>query len=152
VAKHPQVPVLAAGGIGDGRTLAAALLAGAEGAWLGTAFLATRECGIDAAYKGAVIDSDGGDTVFTHTDDIAYRQPWPSGIGVRVQRDAFTDEWDEREHELREQRVEPETRPVLYGQSAGLVHEVRSAADVVHEISADAERVLRQRSSDLLGT
>jgi nitronate monooxygenase len=149
VARHPEVPVLAAGGIGDGRTLAAVLLAGADGAWLGTAFLATRECEIDERYKEAVVASDGGDTVFTRAYDIASGLPWPSGIGERVRRDGFTDEWHEREDQLRARPVKPATEPVLYGQSAAFADRVRPAADVVQQISADAERILRRRPADL---
>ena len=149
VARHPDVPVLAAGGIGDGRTLAAALLTGADGAWLGTAFLATSECQIDEAYKGAVVASDGGDTVFTRVYDIASGLPWPPGIGERVRRDGFTDEWHEREQELRARQVKPAGEAVLYGQSAAFVGAVRPAADVVRTISGDAERILRRRPGEL---
>jgi nitronate monooxygenase len=149
VARHPDVPVLAAGGIGDGRTLAAVLLTGADGAWLGTAFLATQECQIDEAYKGAVVASDGGDTVFTRAYDIASGLPWPSGIGERVRRDSFTDEWHEREQELRVQPVKPAGEAVLYGQSAAFVDTVLPAADVVRGVSAEAERILRQRPREL---
>ncbi|MFL6205303.1 MAG: NAD(P)H-dependent flavin oxidoreductase [Acidimicrobiales bacterium] len=150
VARHPEVPVLAAGGIGDGRTLASALIAGADGAWLGTAFLATQECQIDEAYKDAVVASDGGDTVFTRAYDIATGLAWPAGIGERVQRSSFTDEWDERERDLRADPVKPSDEPLLYGQSAAFVPAVRTAADVVHQISADAERVLRERPGAIL--
>lgn len=151
-ARHPDIPLLAAGGVADGRTLAAALLAGADGAWLGTAFLATHEA-VEIAddYKAAIVASDGGDTVFTRVYDIAAGVPWPPGIGERVRRDAFTDEWHEREAELPAHRgeVAPGT-PLRYGQSAAFVHEVRSAAEVVRQISDDAERVLRDRSATLL--
>jgi nitronate monooxygenase len=149
VARHPDVPLLAAGGIGDGRTLAAVLLTGADGAWLGTAFLATRECQIDKTYKGAVVASDGGDTVFTRAYDIASGLPWPSGIGERVRRDQFTDEWHERERELRAQPVKPAGEAVLYGQSAAFVDAVRPAAELVRAISAEAERILRRRPGEL---
>jgi nitronate monooxygenase len=145
--RHPDVPVLAAGGIADGRTLAAALVAGADGAWLGTALLATPEAiEIDAEHKQAIVDSDGGDTVFTRAYDIASGLPWPGTIGERVRRDAFTDEWAEREHALREQRADV-TRPdeVIYGQSAAFVDAVRPAGDVVRAIVDDAEAILRSR-------
>jgi nitronate monooxygenase len=128
------------------------LLAGADGAWLGTAFLATREAvEIDDDYKAAIVASDGGDTVYTHTYDIASGVPWPEGIGERVRRDAFTDEWGDREAELVQQRehVTP-GMPFRYGQSAGFVDAVRPAADVVRSICADAERILRERPSQLL--
>jgi nitronate monooxygenase len=148
-ARHPDVPVLAAGGIGNGRTLATVLLAGADGAWLVTAFLASRECQIDEGYKGAVVASDGGDTVFTRAYDIASGLPWPAGIGERVRRDEFTDEWTERESELRAHPVKPAGEAVLYGQSAAFVNAVRPAADVVREVSAEAERILRTRPGEL---
>src|SRR4051794_39228174 len=149
---HPDVPLLAAGGIANGRTLAAALLAGADGAWLGTAFLATQEAtDIDDAYKSAIVGSDGSDTVFTRAYDIVSGAPWPSAVGARLRRDAFTDEWTEREAELRQTSApEVASTPVYYGQSARFVDEVRPAADVVRWICDDAERVLRERPGVLV--
>jgi len=150
--RHPDVPLLAAGGVGDGRTLASAMVAGADGAWLGTAFLATNEAvEIGDDHKQAIVASDGGDTVFTRAYDIASGLPWPSGIGERVRRDAFTDEWADREDELRSRREEVQPpQPLLFGQSAAFVGAVRSAADVVRTISKEAERVLRERPQALL--
>ena len=151
--RHPNVPLLAAGGIGNGRTFAGALLAGADGAWLGTPFLATQEAiEIDDDYKAAIVASDGGDTVFTRAYDIASGMPWPGGIGARVRRDAFTEEWADREAELREHRADIATSdsPRYYGQSAAFVDGVRTAADVVHGLCDDAERILRDRPSTLL--
>lgn len=149
---HPDVPLLAAGGVASGRTLAAALLAGADGAWLGTAFLATPEAvEIGAAHKEAIVASDGGDTVFTRAYDIASGLPWPSGIGERVRRDAFTDEWTEREAVLREQREGVTAgAPILYGQSARFVGAVRPAAEVVRDVCDEAERILRSRPTALV--
>jgi nitronate monooxygenase len=153
---HPDVPLLAAGGIASGRTLAAALLAGADGAWLGSAFLATPEAiEITDDHKDAIVSSDGEDTVFTRAYDIASGLPWPSGIGERVRRDAFTDEWTEREAELRHRREEiapAASRAILYGQSARFVDAVRPAAEVVLRVSGDAERILRERPSELVAT
>ena len=150
--RHPDVPLLAAGGIGNGRTFAAALLAGADGAWLGTPFLATREAvEIDDSYKEAIVHSNGGDTVWTHAYDIASGVPWPPGIGERVRRDSFTDEWGDREAELREHRAEVSAGvPLRYGQSAAFVDGIRTAADVVHGLCEDAERILRERPASLL--
>lgn len=151
--RHPDVPLLAAGGIADGRTLAAALVAGADGAWLGTAFLATPEAvEIGDDYKSAIVASDGGDTVFTRVYDIASGMPWPAVIGARVRRDAFTDEWADREADLRQQHEQMTAgRPTYYGQSAGFVDRVRPAGDVVRTVSADAERILRDRPAVVLG-
>lgn len=150
--RYPEVPLLAAGGIASGRTLAAALLAGADGGWLGTAFVATREAvEVSDDHKAAVVASDGGDTVFTHVYDIAFGAPWPSAIGGRVRRDAFTERWAEREADLREHRDSAKPgSPLYFGQSARFVEAVRPAADVVQLISASAERYLRERSAELL--
>lgn len=149
---HPEVPLLAAGGIGDGRTLAAALVAGADGAWLGTAFLATPEAvQIGDDHRNRIVASDGGDTVFTRAYDIASGLPWPETIGERVQRDEFTAEWHGREAELRLHREDVDPgEPVLYGQSAALIDAVRPAGEVVRRVSEGAEAILRSRPSALL--
>ena len=150
--RYPEVPLLAAGGIASGRTLAAALFAGADGGWLGTAFVATREAvEVSDEHKAAVVASDGGDTVFTRIYDIAFGAPWPSSIGGRVRRDAFTEEWAEREAELRDCRDSAKPgSPLYFGQSARFVEAIRPAADVVRLVSTSAERFLRERSAELL--
>jgi nitronate monooxygenase len=168
VERYPDIPVLAAGGIGDGRTLAAALTAGADGAWLGTAFLATSEAvEVHDIRKHLVVESDGGDTVFTRAFDIASGMPWPAPIGGRLRRHHFTDEWSEREAELREKTAasaasavpssddpdeapDPEASAMYYGQSARFVTGIRPAADVVRSMSEEAERILRSRPQALL--
>jgi nitronate monooxygenase len=149
--RHPDVTLLAAGGMSSGRALAAALLAGADGAWLGTAFLATPEAiEIGDDYRAAIVASDGSDTVFTRVYDIASGAPWPSAIGARVRRDAFTEEWAEREADLR-QHGETVTRPPVYlGQSARFVNVVRPAATVVQMVSDEAEQTLRDRPVTLV--
>ena len=165
-ARHPEVPLLAAGGIGDGRTLAAAMTAGADGAWLGTAFLATPEAvEIDETYKRLIVESDGGDTVFTHAYDIVSGYPWPPGIGERVRRNRFTDEWADREAELLACREEVAatrsglsgigeedlaTREVLFGESARFVEAIRPVAEVLRSICDDAEHQLRTRPPTFL--
>jgi len=150
--RYPEVTLLAAGGIASGRTLAAALLAGADGGWLGTAFVATREAvEVNDHHKAAIVASDGGDTVFTHAYDIAFGALWPPAIGARVRRDAFTQEWADREAELRERRDSAKPgSPLYFGQSARFVEAVRPAADVVRLVSISAERFLRERSAELL--
>jgi nitronate monooxygenase len=165
-ARHPEIPLLAAGGIGDGRTFAAALMAGADGAWLGTAFLATPEAvEIDDVHKRLIVASDGADTVFTRAYDIVSGYSWPPGIGERVRRNRFTDEWMDREAELAERRDEIamsrvgqngiegediETREVLYGQSARFVTAIRPTAEVMRSICNDAEHQLRMRPTVLV--
>jgi nitronate monooxygenase len=151
--QHPEVPLLAAGGIADGRAFAAALLAGADGAWMGTTFLATHEAvEIPEEYQRAVVASDGGDTVFTSAYDIASGVPWPAGIGARMQRDSFTDEWHEREAELRARadEVDLPTGVHFFGQSARFVEGIQPAGDVVRSITERAANVLAERPGQLL--
>jgi nitronate monooxygenase len=158
VERYPDVPVLAAGGIADGRTLAAALVAGADGAMLGTAFLATPEAvEVDDAYKRLIVDSDGGDTVLTRAYDIVSGLPWPAFVSDRVRKNRFTDEWDGREEELRTRRDEiardappneppdPDVDAIRYGQSAAFVDAIRPAADVIRSVVDDATETLRSR-------
>jgi nitronate monooxygenase len=124
---------------------------GADGAWLGSAFIASAEASpaLDRA-KDLIVASDGSDTVWTRAYDILDGLPWPEGIGERVRANRFTDRWTGRQDALQAQRDEVERptgtdldeRDVLYGQSAAFVHAVRPAADVVREIVADAEAFL----------
>ena len=160
----PDTPVLASGGISSGRSLAAVLAAGADGAWAGTAFLATPECvEIPEEHKQTIVQSNGEDTIFTRAYDVLFGMPWPEGIGERLQRNRFTDEWHGREDEIAERREElaPKVqageadfesglRAILYGQSAGAVPAIRTAAKVVRQICDDAERILRNRPKSLL--
>jgi nitronate monooxygenase len=156
-----KTPVIASGGIGSGRALAAVLAAGAEGAWIGTPLLATHEA-IEVAdtYKKCIVESDGEDTVFTRVYDIMYDLRFPDGIAGRARINRFTREWHGRETEVRERREElaalvpfrpplqrdPEVHPIWMGQSAGSVHGVRSVAEVIGELCDGAERLLRERS------
>ncbi|MDQ1383788.1 MAG: nitronate monooxygenase, partial [Actinomycetota bacterium] len=88
------VPVVAAGGIADGRGIAAALMLGAEAVWIGTRFLATDECGVSDAYKARIMEATGDDTVLTDVFDLALGMPWPDGVSGRAIRNDFVDRWD----------------------------------------------------------
>jgi nitronate monooxygenase len=157
------VPVVAAGGIGDGRGVAAALLLGADGVWLGTRFVATRESGVSDAYRDRVVAAEADDTVLTDVFDIATGLPWPEGVSGRAIVNPFADRWHGREAELRtwaeEHREEylavpPEAevdeRAVWAGEASSLVRSVESAAEVVATLVAEATEVLRGRPGALL--
>jgi len=160
----PDIPVMASGGIASGRALAAVLAAGADGAWAGTAFLATPECvEVPDEHKQLIVESDGEDTIFTHAYDALWGAPWPDGIAERVRRNRFTAEWHGRDAEIIERREElaprvlaaeatfdAADRAVLYGQSAGAVSAIRPAAVVLKEMCVDAEAILLERSRHLI--
>jgi NAD(P)H-dependent flavin oxidoreductase YrpB (nitropropane dioxygenase family) len=150
------VPVLAAGGIATGAGLAAALALGAEGALLGTRFLATPEAPIPSTYKQAILDSDGHDTLLTEIPDIANARVWP-GAFSRVARNRLIEEWSGREGELRARRAEVGARmqraieagdrsyaPLFLGQDAGLIDAIEPAGEIVRRVVAEAEDILRR--------
>jgi nitronate monooxygenase len=156
------VPVVAAGGIVDGRSIAAALMLGAEGVWMGTRFLATRECGIPEDHKARVIAATGEDTVLTEVFDLASGMPWPSGVAGRALRNRFADEWQHREDEIRdwtdERRAEyrrnmqgdADDAPVWSGEGTAFVTDTESAGAVVHGLVAHATEILETRPPQTL--
>src|SRR5215472_8876775 len=103
------IPVVAAGGIADGRGLAAALALGADGVLLGTRFLATTESPLHPNFKQAIVNSDGHDTQLSEIPDIASRTVWP-GAMTRSRRNRFVERWAGREWALRQNRAEAHAR------------------------------------------
>lgn len=150
------LPVLAAGGVADGAGLAAALALGAQGVLLGTRFLATPEAPLHPAYKQAIVDSNGHDTLLTEIPDIANGEVWP-GAYVRVARNRFIERWIGREGEVRRRQLEIRAQMqraraegdvdegvVSGGQAAGLIDRVEPAGDVVRRITSEAADILRR--------
>ena len=145
------VPVLAAGGVSSGRALAAVLAAGASGAWIGTAFAACAESLTPEPARRVLVDACDTDTVTTRVFDVAQGYPWPEHLPERVVRDAVVDRWEGREHELaadRDARAElaatlaESTFGVNAGQGVASVKSVRSAADVIADMSLGARGLL----------
>jgi nitronate monooxygenase len=148
------VPVLAAGGIADGRGLAAALVLGAAGALLGTRFQASREALVPAQLSKALLDGRGEDTVRNRTLDIARGAPWPERYSARTLRNDFLERWYGREAELRHttsaqqeyraaaERDDIDYVPVWAGEALDLITDVRPAADIVADLVTGAERAL----------
>jgi nitronate monooxygenase len=151
-------PVLAAGGIATGAALAAVLVAGAAGAWVGTAFLSCTEGLNAAAARARVREATGDETVLTRAFDVAEGIDWPERWPGRALVNDFSRVWHGREAELvdddeaRRLVVEgrrtgdPATAPLYAGEAVGLVTRERSATDVVRELDADAEKALRAAS------
>jgi NAD(P)H-dependent flavin oxidoreductase YrpB (nitropropane dioxygenase family) len=149
------VPVIAAGGIADGRGLAAALMLGAEGAMLGTRFLATPEAGIAASWKAAVVAAQADEAWQTDVPDLVWGTRWP-GATVRALANELLRGLHNRDDLLQqlpaiqtaisaaEAREAAEGFFLYAGQSAGLVHDIMPAGELVRRIVAEAERVLER--------
>ena len=156
-----RVPVLAAGGIATARGLAAVLAAGAQGAWIGTAFIVAHEAANAPAVRRRVIDAAESDTIHTHTFDDVQRVPWPDEYPGRALRNRFADAWHGRSKGLTDaafaeyaearSRGDYDVAVVYAGEAAGLVQQERSAAEIVREIGEGAEALLRHRGKELLG-
>jgi NAD(P)H-dependent flavin oxidoreductase YrpB (nitropropane dioxygenase family) len=151
------VPVLAAGGIADGRGLAAAIMLGADGVLLGTRFLASRESSLHPNFKQAILESNGHDTLLSEIPDIAAGLVWPGAMS-RSRRNRFIERWAGREWALRQRQAEAkaalqaarksgdvEEAVLSMGQDAGLIHDIAPAGEIVSRIAQDAERILTER-------
>ncbi|MEZ5153985.1 NAD(P)H-dependent flavin oxidoreductase [Rhodococcus zopfii] len=147
VLESTSLPVLAAGGIASGRGLAAVLAAGAEGAFVGTALLASPETVGPAYARDKLIAAGSADTVYTDVFDKARHQPWPARWGGRALANDFTASWHGRgadEQTIADAYVgdDPDIGVVYAGEAAGLVREQRPAGDVIRDIAAQAESLL----------
>ena len=148
------VPVLAAGGIADGRGVAAALALGAAGALVGTRLLATAEALEDPAAKKAIVDASGEDTERSAVLDIARGSRWPREYTGRTLAHPFLDEWRDREDELAASPAarsdyqlgvasgELPPQPVWASQAIDLITDLPPAAEVVASLAAQAEAAL----------
>ncbi len=149
------IPVLAAGGIADGRGLVAMLALGAQGVVMGTRFVCAEEATPSAhAHQERIMAATADDTVFTDVFDIVDGMRWPDGIHGRSILTRFAAEWHGREDELLRQReailassgvsgeAPPDAQSAYAGQAAGLVRDVKPAAAIIRDIMAEAEAVL----------
>jgi len=148
------VPVLAAGGIADGRGVAAALALGAAGALIGTRFQATAEALVDPSIAKAVVEGRGQDTERSRVLDIARGSRWPSKYTARTLGHPFLDRWRGREVELAADsqaqqayradvaRGDVPPLPVWAGEAVDLITDLPPAADLVAALAAQAEDAL----------
>ena len=148
------VPVLAAGGIADGRGVAAALALGAAGALMGTRFQASAEALVDPAIAQAIIRGRGEETERSRVLDVARGTPWPERYPGRSLRNDFLDAWRGKEAELERDddararfreaaaRGDLSAAPVWASEAIDLITEVAPAADIVARLAAEAETAL----------
>lgn len=158
-----DIPVLAAGGIADGRGLAAVLMLGAVGASLGTRFVASEEWGGGAWEQEALLAASTDDTLRTSVYDQVREAPFPAGIADRVLRNPFNSTWDGRLTEIAAQRAslqqvleagaqaqDPAVVDISAGVAVGLIHSLEPAGAIVQRIVREAEALLRHGSAMVL--
>ena len=149
--------VLAAGGIADGRGLAAALMLGADGVLVGTCLYAAEEALVPPALQRSAVAADGDATLRTSVVDIVRSRDWPPEFSIRVLRNAFVDRWHGREEALKAQLADaargyaaaasagdPDESAVIVGEAVGLIGRVRPAVDIIQTMVADAEAQLHR--------
>ncbi|MHA7775543.1 NAD(P)H-dependent flavin oxidoreductase [Roseibium sp. M-1] len=152
----PDQIVLAAGGLADGRGLAAALLLGADGIMMGTRFWASDEANGSDAAKAALVKARGDDTARSSVFDVARGLDWPAEFTGRVVQNAFSRPWLDdpagltgAAHKIQKTyaAADPDdfsVRALIAGESLDLVRDVRPAADIVSSTVRDAADLLCQ--------
>ncbi|MEA2877527.1 MAG: nitronate monooxygenase [Hyphomicrobiales bacterium] len=152
------VPVAAAGGVADGRGLAAALMLGADGVLVGTRFYATQEAMGPQRAKERIVAASGDKTIRGILFDIARRNVWPAPYTGRVLRNEFSERWRGREAELMQHQADEaarydkarnegdfDTAAVIAGEGVDMISDIPPAREVV-------DRMVRQASALLAGS
>jgi nitronate monooxygenase len=147
----PTTLVLAAGGVADGRGLAAALALGADGVLVGTRLWASSEALVTPQAQQRAVEACGDDTVRTRVYDMVRQRDWPDEYDARLVVNPLIEAWHGNESELLtrlpetvnafEKAIAAQDFDVvtpLVGEAISLIHDVRPAADIVHEMAADA--------------
>jgi nitronate monooxygenase len=151
----PDIPVVAAGGIADGRVVAAAMVFGAEGVLMGTRFYACQEAAGHPEAKRRIVAARGGDTVRSIVFDLSRRNRWPEPYTGRVIRNRLTERWVGHEAELEAQagevgrdylaactRGDFDIAAVIAGEACALIHDIPPAGEIVERIISEAEDLL----------
>ncbi|WP_049919716.1 NAD(P)H-dependent flavin oxidoreductase [Haloarcula vallismortis] len=170
VADAVEVPVVAAGGLGDGRGLAAALTLGADGGWFGTRFVATEQSGAHEKYRRQIVDAPETATRLTdmfdrgwldqphrvlETDEVRQQGAADSGVATEASNPEQIAQMPDGEPISRLADMPPlagmtgevEALPHYAGQSAGLTQGVQPAGEVVTRLVADARAALADASA-----
>jgi nitronate monooxygenase len=148
----PGTLLLAAGGIADGRGLAAVRMLGADGVLMGSRFWATRECLAPEAAKRHALAQDGDATARSAVFDVLRRKNWPQSYDFRALRNALHREWERRIDALRAAPDGPRAvfdravaeadfdhANVTVGEAVGLIRDIPAAADVVARLVREAD-------------
>jgi len=154
-ARSPDTLLCAAGGIADGRGLAAALMLGADGVLVGSRLWASSEANVGMRMHQAALSSSGDDTIRSRVMDIARRLEWPEQFTARVLNNKFIQRWHGRETELlacadaeaqnyRRAWAEgdPDNSNTFVGEAVGLIHEIEPVARIVERMVREAQTII----------
>lgn len=154
-----SVPVVAAGGITDGRGLAAALMLGAGGVLMGTRFYVASEALASTGQKDLVVAASGDDTLRTTVFDLARGYQWPPEYTGRAVRNRFAEAWHGREDALTANdgeraryaeaaaRGDPDIAVVFAGDGIDLIHAIEPAATILARVIRGAETAIARTAS-----
>ncbi len=154
--QSPSTLLLAAGGIADGRGLAAALMLGADGVLMGTRLWASAESLAASGAVSAALKANGDDTARSSVFDVLRRKSWPAEFDFRALRNRLHREWDSRINELRAApdsaradydagvvAQDFERAHVTVGEVVGLLRDAPSAVELIERITKQAEALIR---------
>ncbi len=156
----PTTVLVAAGGIADGRGLAAALMLGAEGVLIGSRFWASTEALVNPAFQKVALSADGDSTIRTTVVDVARKIEWSKPFTARVVKTQFIKDWHGREAELGKPEIvdremqryvramqngDADNTGVWVGEATGLIRDVSSAGDLLQKIVRDSEHLLSDK-------
>jgi nitronate monooxygenase len=157
--RAPKTLLCAAGGVADGRGVAAALVLGADGVVIGSRFWASEEALVHPNLHKAAVAAGGDDTLRSAVIDIVRSRDWPARYDLRSLKNGFTDRWVGREAELRTAAQIEDERYVeaaatgdtgmvsaVVGEAVGLIHDIAPAAKVLQDLVIEAEGILRQKA------
>lgn len=160
---RPEVMVLAAGGVADGRGLAAALTLGADGVLVGTRFWATPEAEVNPGAQERAVVAGSDDTIRTRVYDIVRTSPWPQQYNGRLLRNEFIDRWHGHENDLLSDRPDAyaayqdalqkgdfAVANMIVGESVGLINSIQPAGTVIEQMVQQAEEILDRRAASVV--
>lgn len=158
--RAPETLLCAAGGIGDGRGLAAALMLGADGVMMGSRLWASEEANVGPRMHAAAIAADGDATIRSQVMDLARRLDWPSRYTARVLKNRYIERWHGREAELMAvadaeadayrkawAAQDPDNANTFVGEVTGLIGSIEPVAEIIGRTIAEAAALMAGASA-----
>ncbi len=163
--ERPETLLCAAGGVGDGRGLAAALMLGADGVLVGSRLWASKEANVSEQMHAAALRSTGDDTIRSQTMDLARKLDWPRRYTARVLKNAFIERWHGHEDELvtvADQEAskyraawaagDPDGSNTFVGETVGIIKDIEPASEIIDRMVRQAETLLKSKAAQFTVT